>query len=164
MEMTLKYASIREEIARRYWQMWRKTLWKIHAATFIVILLAAILLEGNWPIQDYRYVVYGFVVAAAVIIFFISFPQIMYKPQVRSLTVNEGGIYTVVNLLSDDTSWMDIMSIEDTPEHIVITKKKTLHSLLIPRRAFQNNDERKNFLTASQAWQRQASKVEVQAL
>ena len=82
----------------------------------------------------------------------------MYKPQIRTLTVNEDGIWTVIGSKSGEAKWAEIINIEDTSEHIIIIRK-TLNAFIIPRRAFQSDEDRYTFLTTIQVWQQKANDI-----
>ncbi|WKZ45401.1 MAG: YcxB family protein [Anaerolineales bacterium] len=153
MEITVSYSSSRAEIATRYWQTWRTRLWKIHLFVFVIVFFFVVSLEGHWPIRDYRFLVYASLTGIVVLFFFILFPQAMYKSQVRTLTVNEDGMQTVIGSRTGKTDWREILSIEeDEDEHIIIVAKKTYNAMLIPKRAFQSDVARKTFLTAIREW------------
>lgn len=159
MEITIKYATTRKEIAERYWRMWRKTLWKIHLIFFGLIMFFAISLDGHWPIQNYRVIIYGILASIGLFGFFVLFPQAMYKPQTRTVTVGETGIYTLIASITKSVSWTEIKEIESTPEHISIVLKKTLNALIIPRRAFATDDDRVKFLNSITTWHQNAQEI-----
>lgn len=149
MDMTLKYALSRKEIAQWYWRVWLQKLWMYHAGFFVMVLFIVICTvprdSGTLPI--------AVIIASAGLFFFISFPQIMFKPQERSLIVNEGGIDTQIGRRSGRVQWKEVARIEDTPDTIVITRKKTMNAFVIPRRAFKSENERSDFLSAIRTWQ-----------
>jgi len=159
MEITIKYAVTREEITEWYWKMWRKTLWKTHLIFFGLIMFFAISLDGHWPIQDYRAILNGILVSIGLFVFFVLFPQAMYKPQTRTVTVNETGIYTSIASKSKSVNWTEIKEIEFTPEHIFIVLKKTLNALIIPRRAFVTDNDRVEFLNSITTWHQNAQET-----
>ena len=159
MEYTIKYATTRAEISEWYWRLWRKTLWKIHLTFLVLIIIIAGSLDGHWPIQDYRYLIFGMLVAAGLFIVFVLFPQMMYKPQIRTVSASEAGIQTSIGSKSESVKWAEIKGIETSSEHIVITARKTLSAFLIPRRAFQTEDDRARFLEAVQSWQQGRSET-----
>ena len=151
MEITLKYAATRKEVWDWYWRAWRRGLWKIHVVVFLLILYSVGSRDGHWPIADYRFVLDGFLIATAVIIAFVSFPQLMYKPQTRSLTINEDGIRTVIGPRSGKVKWAEVADIETRGEHIVITGRWG-NSFLIPSRAFESDGHRDSCSATMFSW------------
>ncbi len=149
-EITLTYSTTRRELATWYWRMWKKKLWKFHA-TFIVTSIAVVVLTaGHWPpsVMD---IVRGIAVAVAVIASLILFPQIMFKPEVRSLSFDKNGLRTKIGKKSGNVSWQEIESITDSEDTIVISRKN-LNAFLVPLRAFQSDQERASVVSAIQAW------------
>jgi hypothetical protein len=88
--------------------------------------------------------------AVAFVAFFITFPQIVFKPQLRKLTDNEDGLATTIGKRSKIFNWESIAAIEDTPEMITI-RRTNGNAFLVPRRAFNSERERSDFLAALKA-------------
>ena len=151
MAITLTYTSSRQEVTEWYWRMWHKNLWIHHTFFFIVIFGYALASDGHWP-PNFSTIIYGFLAAAAVIGFFIAFPQLAFKPQVRTLTVSEDGIQTNIGNKSGSVKWNEIRSIEDTND-LKIMVRRNQNAFLIPQRAFQSEKKRCTFLEAIQTWQ-----------
>jgi YcxB-like protein len=146
--ITLTYTSKRSEVWHWYWRSWRKKLWIYHAYCLVMLpVLAVLFLDRHWPPHDYKNVLYGLSAAVAIVGFFIAFPQIVFKPQVRKLTVNEDGIATTIGKKSGTFKWQSIAAIEDTPELIMI-RRTNGNALLVPRRAFNSEQEKSDFLAA----------------
>jgi len=156
MEITIKYKSSRGEITHWYWRMWRNRLWKIHSVFILMIFLFFVTSEGHWPIQDFRFLEHAIYVSLFSLIFFVLFPQVKFKPQLRTLTVDENGIKTMIGHKSGTVSWSEIIEIEDTSEYISIIRK-TLNAFVVPRRAFQSDADRNQFLDAIQQWQQKSA-------
>src|SRR5437588_1071185 len=157
MEITLQYTSTRGEVPHWYWRMWRKRLWKIHAGVFAMVLFITIGRDGNWPPHDYHVLMYGLLVASGIVLLLIYFPQLMFKSQLRTLTVNDEGIQTTIGRRSGKRKWPEIGSIEDTPEDIIIINRKTYNAFLVPTRAFQNEKDRNTFLSTIRMRQSKAA-------
>ncbi len=113
--------------------------------------------EGHWPIQNYRFVMHAFVASVLAIVFFLLYPQIKFKPHVRTLTVDDNGIRTVIGKKSGEVSWEDILSIEEASDYISIVRKKTLNAFVIPPRAFNSDEKREDFLSKIRNWQQSAN-------
>jgi hypothetical protein len=95
MELTLTYTITRQEVSEWYWRTWRRKLWMYHVFFAVVALWTVIAGRGMWP-PDLLTIVYGVLTGICVVLFFIVFPQIMFKPSLRTLTVNESGIETTI--------------------------------------------------------------------
>jgi hypothetical protein len=149
-EVTLKYSTTRHELATWYWTMWKKKLWRVHILYLLIPLAVVVLVAGHWlpsPMEITR----GLVVGAAVVLFLILFPQIMFKPQVRTLVLDRNGIRTTIGKKTGTISWQEIESVRDSEGTIVISRKN-LNAFLVPQRAFQSEQERASVLTTVQAW------------
>jgi hypothetical protein len=151
--IALTYASRRSEVWRWYWRVWREKLWMYHAYCFVFFpLMAVLLFDSQWPPQDYRHALYGLLVAAAIVAFFIAFPQIVFKPQVRQLAIGEDGISTTIGKKSKTFEWGSVTEVEDTPNFIMI-RRTNGNAFLIPDRAFNSEQEKGDFLAAIKALQ-----------
>lgn len=149
-EITLTYSTTRRELATCYWRMWKKKLWKFHAAFIVTSIAVVVLIAGHWPpsVMD---IVRSIVVAVAVIASLILFPQIMFKPEVRTLSFDKNGLRTKIGKKSGSVSWQEIESITDSESTIVISRKN-LNAFLVPQRAFQSDQERASVLSEIRAW------------
>src|SRR5215831_4657219 len=83
-------------------------------------------------------------------------PQILFKSQVRTLTVNEIGIHTIIGHKSGDVWWSQIAKIDNTGDVIYIIRTNS-NSFLIPRRTFRSEQDRDQFLAKSQEWHSKAT-------
>lgn len=83
-------------------------------------------------------------VGLAAIIWMPLFPLIMFKPQTRTLTVDEDGISTIIGSKSAVRTWPQIRSVADEEGTIVITGKNE-NSFIIPARAFESEAVRAEF-------------------
>lgn len=73
------------------------------------------------------------------------FPMIQFKPQMRTLTVDEHGISTSIGKKSGVRSWNQIRSVENEEGAIVIVGKNK-NAFIVPARAFDNDAARADFL------------------
>ena len=149
-EVTLSYSSTRHELATWYWRMWKKKLWKVHIVCLVISLTVVVFAAGHWPPSTME-ITRGLVVGAAVVLFLILFPQMMFKSQVRTLVFDRNGIRTKIGKKTGTISWQEIDNISDTEGTIVISRKN-LNAFLVPQRAFQSEQERVSVLTTVQAW------------
>jgi hypothetical protein len=154
MELTLTYTITRQEVSEWYWRTWRRKLWMYHVFFAVVALWTVIAGRGMWP-PDLLTIVYGVLTGICVVLFFIVFPQIMFKPSLRTLTVNESGIETTIGGRSRSVRWDQIKNIEVGPELIAIVRTSG-NAFLVPRRAFYSEEQRTDFVSAVQTWQGKA--------
>jgi hypothetical protein len=76
--------------------------------------------------------------------------MIQFKPQTRTLTVDEQGIATEIGSKSGTRSWREIRSVADEDGAIVIVGKNK-NAFIVPARAFESDAERVDFLNYSRA-------------
>lgn len=149
--ITLRYSSSRSEVWQWYSRLWRQRFWMHHAYYLVCSLVIAISLDAHWPPRKDS-VLIGLLIAAIIITSFVAIPQIMFKPEERTLTVCEDGIATSIGKKSGSVKWEEIDTIQDLPETSVIMGKNG-KAFLIPRRAFESENGHSDFLTAVRAWQ-----------
>jgi hypothetical protein len=150
---TVKYASRRSEIWRWYWRAWKRPagLWRFHVIFGLVFafFLAVLLAPGPFRLG------YFFTVAVfgtlACVIFLPLWPQLRFKPAVRTLTIDAEGLVTAVGAVSGSRSWKDVRSIEESDGAIVITGNNK-NAFVVPERAFTDSSVRKQFLEAARQW------------
>jgi hypothetical protein len=91
------------------------------------------------------------IVTVACILVLPLWPQLRFKPAVRTLTINAEGLVTAVGSISGSRSWKDIHSIEESGGAIVITGNNK-NAFVVPERAFANSSQREQFLEAARQW------------
>jgi hypothetical protein len=106
-EVTLTYSSTRREVAMWYWRMWKKKLWKFHLAFVFTSLAVVVLTAGHWPPLAMD-IACGIVVSVAVVLSLFLFPQIMFKPEVRTLVFDRNGLRTKIGKKSGSVPWPEI--------------------------------------------------------
>jgi hypothetical protein len=150
MEFTLRYSSSRAEVMRLYGRHWRARLWRSHLAMLVAatVGVGAVLSVGHggplpWMIGALAGLV-GIVTLAAV-------PLVAFKPQQRLLVVGANGLTTTIGSRSGALGWADIEAIDESADCIHIVRKN-LNTFVVPRRAFDSDMRRDEFLRATQAW------------
>ena len=142
--ITVTYASRRDEVARFYWASWKRQLWVFH-----LIVLVAIIVMGTalrWPI------IMTIGAGAGAIGFFFLFPQLAFKPQTRTLTIDADGLRTKIGKKVGERAWREIAKIEESGGNIVMRVRASGNAFIVPPRAFAGEDERNAFLRAAQEW------------
>jgi len=72
------------------------------------------------------------------------FPMWKFKPQVRTLQVDERGIDTTIGQLSASVPWNDIVDVQEDGDSLVI-QRRNLNAFIVPARAFPTNEARSEF-------------------
>lgn len=155
---TLKYATTRGEIWRWYWRAWARPagLWRHHVAFGAVATVAAAAVYGFAMWVWLPAVVIGFAAIVCCLLLFPLWPQIRFKPQVRTLELDESGYRTSIGLINGVRRWSEIRSVHDDGEAVVITTRKG-SAMLIPRRAFGAGTDRQQFVIDIEAWRIRAT-------
>lgn len=82
-------------------------------------------------------------------------PQIKFKPQMRTLELDEKGYRTQIGRYDVSRLWSEIGRVEDDGETIVLTTRKG-NAMLIPRRAFGDLVDRGQVFSDIKKWHVQA--------
>lgn len=163
---TLRYKLERGEIWRRYWSRWARwdglwRYWLFITAAVIAGTIGIRSLDHTISINDFGLAI---MIVFGVILFFIVFPQLAYKPRERLMTVDESGIDSSIGSLSAHRGWKDIASIADSRDFIAgvvaggiplgfgWVRTRNGNAFIIPNRAFENLDQRTIFLQTIKAW------------
>jgi hypothetical protein len=78
-------------------------------------------------------------------------PQIRFKSAARSLTINAQGLTTSIGKILASRLWRDVQSVDERDGVVVITGKNR-NALIVPARAFPNDDARREFREAARRW------------
>jgi hypothetical protein len=145
MSLQVQYASTRREIWVWYWRVWRARLWKIHAVILVLtaVLMMMRVMRGGPGVGADTFLIAG--LGLLVILWFILHPQILFKPQLRTLTLDERGIVTTIGSRSGQRRWAEISTLSEEPGAIVI-QVRTGNAFIVPDRAFPTPAERRAFL------------------
>jgi hypothetical protein len=155
---TLKYATTRAEPWRWYWRAWARPagLWRRHVALGAVSTVAAASVYGFAMWVWLPAIVIGLGAILCCLVFFPLWPQIQFKPQVRTLELDESGYRTSIGRINAARRWSEIRSVHDDGDTVVITTLKG-SAMLIPRRAFDEGIDRQQFVIDIEAWHRRAA-------
>lgn len=149
-EITLTYTSTRGEISQWYWRKWKRGYWIVHLILFLIVSSFATGLFTPFVPVDF---IYSALVGLAAVLVLVAFPQLSFKSQARTLTINGEGIKTTIGGRSGAVPWVDIKSIEYTRDEAYLIKRSG-NAFIVPRRAFSSSDEQNNFIqTAIKWWQ-----------
>lgn len=73
------------------------------------------------------------------------FPQVKFKPQTRTLTINENGISTSIGKISGECAWNEVAEISESSGNIYIVGTGG-NGFVVPLRAFSGVEEQNKFL------------------
>ena len=152
---TLKYAATRGEIWRWYWRAWARPagLWRHHVAYGAVAAFAAALINGLDLLSS---AFLGLAVILCCIALLPLWPQFRFKPQVRTLELDESGFTTSIGRLNGSRRWFEIQAVRDDGNTLVITGRNG-SAMIIPRRAFGEGVDRQQLVADIEAWHRRAA-------
>ena len=147
---TIRYKSFRSEIWWWYWQSWANRLWQTHI--FLSVIISTVIWVSLRPMFSLKQFVDIFLGTLVVIVFVLAlFPQVRFKKQERSLTINDQGISTEIGKLSGNILWNEVKSITEKNNYIIITRRNG-NAMLIPPRAFADGTEKEGFLADMNIW------------
>jgi hypothetical protein len=165
---TLSYHVERREIWNWYWFYWSRIdgLWRYWVLWLFSLIISA------WAISLAMRSAFIDAAGPALLIyflgiaFFVIFPQLAYKPSVRSITISTDGINTSRAGITARRSWGDISSItvRDGYTALVVAggiqfwpfpvwlRSRTGNAFIIPDRAFADDAGRDTFRRTIQSW------------
>jgi hypothetical protein len=147
---TICYASTRAEIWRWYWKAWARPtgLWRYHVLISLLSAVGATILERHSTL-DAGHSFFIFVVTMlGCVVLLPMWPQIRFKPSVRTLKIDEKGFDTVIGRRSGSRGWKDVRSVEESDGAVVITGVNN-NAFIVPSRAFASEQERLEFYEAA---------------
>ncbi len=107
------------------------------------MLAAMFALYDDWPKEATEWttvVLIGLLPLA----FFVSFPMLKFKPQTRTLVVNDAGIDTTIGKISGTIPWDDILEAREGEGQIII-QRNNMNAFIIPERAFDTAEAQAEF-------------------
>lgn len=149
---TIEYSSTRGEVWRYYWRAWAKPrgLWLMQA--FISFSAAATYsLVSTERASMPRFIAVWVLAFLACVVVLPLWPQLRFKPSVRTLAVGPNGMRTSIGKLSGEIRWKDVAAIEEDGSEIYIASRQG-NALIIPARAFDSDASRRAFLDDVRSW------------
>jgi hypothetical protein len=144
MSISVEYSSTRREVWGLYWRMWQQRLWKMHLLIFVAAAVAASFAAfGRLPrdVPELLAIVLTGLIPTAL---FALYPMLMFKPQMRVLTVDDDGIDTTIGKRKQSLGWVEIADVRSSGEALVI-QRHNLNAFIVPARAFDTPEARSSF-------------------
>jgi hypothetical protein len=150
---TIQYASSRQEVWRWYWKAWArpKGLWLFHVVIAFTLAVTITRSGLGSPFRADQFAVAFFACLLLCLLLLPLWPQIKFKPSVRTLAIDESGLSTSIGKLSATRTWKEIATIEDNGKEIVIVGRNR-NAFIVPMRAFQTDKAREEFLRDATFW------------
>jgi hypothetical protein len=144
-----------------YWREWARPagLWRFHVLFGIAVGLESAHRESSIHFPTERFAIASLVATAACVVLLPLWPQIRFKAQPRVLTLDAEGFKTTIGSRSGERRWRDIRRIEDHDGTILIVNTNG-NAMIIPRRAFATDAERRECLECVQAWHAHAKAIQ----
>ena len=156
--ITIKYSTSRAEIWRWYWRAWARPLglWRYHILIAGGVFMLIYLL-GHQGQSALRFAtIGGFVALALSLGLFPLWPQVKFKPEIRTLSVDQQGISTKVGTWHAVIPWREVRRIASGTDEIYIEGKNG-NALIVPNRAFSAPEQRTAFLERVTQWHMQGA-------
>lgn len=148
LPITIQYSSRRHEVWAHYWRLWRQKLWRLHVGLFIVVALGLAVGLSGWHLSPVAIAVIAIPGGLLPCLILALYPLAMFKPQVRTLTIDRAGLTTSIGKLYGEVPWRNVEAIVDQLELIII-RRTNGNAFVIPARAFASPAERTAFLSAA---------------
>lgn len=143
--MEVVYSLKRIEIWKWYWNSWwRGGLKWIHLYLFLMVSAVFIYIDYSNDIISVHTFTKAALTFIAIFIFMVLFPQLMYKPQSRVLSINENGIHTKIAKYDKVIAWKEVSLIENNNDYINIIGRNK-NAMLVPKRAFPSLEGMQEF-------------------
>jgi hypothetical protein len=146
MGFRVQYTSRRREVWDWYWRAWRERLWKTHLLVFLTVSVTVYLYEEESAALSPAAAVLAFACGLISILWLPLYPLVMFKPQVRTLEIDQDGISTTIGRRSARRAWVDIRSVSEQDGYIIILNRNG-NAFIVPPRAFASMEERQGFVS-----------------
>ena len=153
--MILTYSSSRASIATWYWRSLRRN--PRHLISWLIIMAAAFLLARSVSsavgMAPGRQVVVEVFAVIGTALALALYPQLRFKPQVRTLSLLPEGITTSLGAREETYSWRDVGRVTTEGGSVIITFRN-LNAFIVPPQAFGGDTTPESVAAACEAWRR----------
>src|SRR3954452_24334557 len=151
--MTIQYSISRQMLLRWYWRSLVRNprhliSWVICVAGTAYVASAVVRVSGSTRLSPSTAAIIAGAAAAAL---FAMYPQLRYKPQVRTLTVLEDGISSTIKGRSEAYPWSKVAKIEKHDGGLTIGFRN-VSAFIVPAAAFRSGAERDELLSQCRKW------------
>jgi hypothetical protein len=155
---TVAYSTTRMELWRMYWRAWArpKGLWRVQVFFAVLVAFFFTATAGISLSAANRFLQFFTLALTALIVMLPLWPQVRYKSAVRTLSIDPHGWHTQIGAQSGSLSWKQVKSIELFQDTVTITGTNG-NAIVVPRRAFESEDDRLVFYREASAWHAAAS-------
>lgn len=151
--IAIQYSTSRAEIWRWYWRAWARPLglWRYHLFVAANVFVLIYLLGRHGQNALKLATIGGFVALAIVVVLFPLWPQLKFKPELRTISVDQHGVSTKVGTWHAVIPWKDIVRIAPGADGIYIEGNNG-NAFIVPNRAFITPQRRVEFLESVAQW------------
>jgi hypothetical protein len=156
--MILTYASSRASIAKWYWRSLRRD--PRHLMSWLIIMAAAFLLARSVSLAvgtaPGRQAVVEVLAVMGTAVALALYPQLRFKPQIRTLSLSPEEIRTSLGAREETYSWSDVATVTTEGGSVIITFRN-LNAFIVPPQAFGRDITSESVAAQCEAWRRSAS-------
>ena len=151
--ITIQYSTSRAEIWRWYWRAWARPLglWRHHLFVAGSVFLLIYLLAHHGQSALRAATIGGFLALGMVLLLFPLWPQLKFKSEIRTLSIDHQGISTKVGTWHAVIPWVEVGRIAPGADGIYIEGKNG-NAFIVPNRAFTAPQQRVEFLECVARW------------
>jgi hypothetical protein len=151
--ITIEYSTSRAEIWRWYWRAWARPqgLWRYHIFIAVCVFMVFYLFKHQGQDALRLATTGGLVALALVLALFPLWPQLRFKLELRTLSVDPLGISTKVGTWHAVIPWTEVGRITPVADEIFIEGKNG-NAFIVPNRAFTAPQQRVEFLERVGQW------------
>ena len=151
--MILTYSSSRAILAKWYWRS--ITRHRRHQLFWLAWIALAFWMGRTWAgiagaEPDHRSLV-GVAVAVGAAAFLAGYPQLRFKPQMRTLELLPTGISTSIGSRSKAYGWSDVATIEDDNGYVIFTFRN-LNAFIVPPEALLGVSDSPTLISQCLEW------------
>jgi len=119
---------------------------------FHVVILLAGAGGAFWNWQAHKGEVFSpLIFAVCVVALMVLYPQLRFKPQLRTLIIDENGLQTTIGKKNGVRAWREIASIQETSDFILVTTRG-MNAFVIPTSAFASEEAPIQTITQMRQW------------